>query len=170
MNMSLWVSWHRWIHMWETSRESLYKFVSASPAISRVSGSSWKVCEKGDKWQYSCCIGRCCFQDLFKIAHSIFALLTSSFFFKYLVEVQVEQPYNSTDTVITWKNSCFILSASLDFHIVGNPSIAVHIFYVMLTSLSVDEILLSRYVKWSTNFRDLTSCLKHMNSVSSEFI
>ena len=31
----------------------------------------------------------------------------------------------------------------------------------MLTSLSVDEILLSMYVKWSTNFRDLSFNMKH---------
>ena len=40
----------------------------------------------------------------------------------------------------------------------------------MLTSLSVDEILLPRYVKWNTNFRNwlsnvenTPSCLKYMN-------
>ena len=39
-----------------------------------------------------------------------------------------------------------------------------------LTSLSVDKILLPRYLNWSTNFRGLEmapSCLKHMNSVLS---
>ena len=45
----------------------------------------------------------------------------------------------------------------------------------MLTLLSVDEILLLRYVNWSTNFRGLPlrvemvpSCLKHMNSILYE--
>ena len=46
----------------------------------------------------------------------------------------------------------------------------------ILTSLSVDEIWLPRYVNWSINFRGLTlkvemepSRLKHMNSVLSAF-
>ena len=46
----------------------------------------------------------------------------------------------------------------------------------MLTSLSVDEILLPRYVNWSTYFSGLalkvdmaSSCLKHMNSVLFTF-
>ena len=47
----------------------------------------------------------------------------------------------------------------------------------MLTSHSVEEILLPRYVNRSTNFSDLPfdaeiapSCLKLINSVLSEFI
>ena len=57
----------------------------------------------------------------------------------------------------------------LDFHI-----IAFHTFAkCMLTSLSVDEMLLPRYVNWSTNFRGsslkvevVPYCLKHMYSNS----
>ena len=51
-------------------------------------------------------------------------------------------------------------------------SIAVYAFVVRtLTSLSVDEILLPKYINWSTNFRDLplrtemAPCFKHKNSV-----
>ena len=52
-----------------------------------------------------------------------------------------------------WKNSCFILS---DFHMDVNWSIAVHALPMHIwTSLSVDEILLPKNVKWSTNFRGL---------------
>ena len=55
--------------------------------------------------------------------------------------------------------------------------IAVHTFAEhMLTSLSVDEILLPKYVNLSTNFRDLPlkvemapSYFKHMNSVLFAF-
>ena len=55
---------------------------------------------------------------------------------------------------------------------IDNQSITVHAFArYMLISLSVDEILLPRYVNLSTNFRDLPinvqitpSCLKHWNS------
>ena len=60
---------------------------------------------------------------------------------------------------------------------INNLLIAIHVFPMhILTSLSVDEILLQRYVNNSINFRDLPfnmeialSFLKHMNSVLSEF-
>ena len=54
---------------------------------------------------------------------------------------------------------------------------AVHAFPIrMLTLLSVDEILPSRNVKWSTNFRcfsfneEIAPCLKHMNSIHVETV
>ena len=54
---------------------------------------------------------------------------------------------------------------------IDNMSIAPHTFVrCMLTTLSINEILLPRYVNQSTNFRDLLfkvekvpSCLKEMN-------
>ena len=60
-----------------------------------------------------------------------------------------------------------------DFHIVINLSIAIRAFFMhILTYLSVDEILLLRYMNWSTNFRSspfseemAPSWLKHMNCV-----
>ena len=89
------------------------------------------------------------------------------FFYKCSVKVHVVQPYNSIDIATTWKDSRFILS-QLDFQAVDNLSIAVHAFPMcILASLSVDEILLLRYVKWFTNFRGsfnvemVPSCLKH---------
>ena len=59
---------------------------------------------------------------------------------------------------------------------INNQSISVHAFVRRkLTSLSVNKILLPRYVNWSTNFRGLPlseeivpSCLKHMNCVHAE--
>ena len=64
------------------------------------------------------------------------------------------QPYNITNIAIAWKESHFILSKRSYIHMVFNLNIAVHVFPMgMLTSVSVDEILLPRYVKWSTNFR-----------------
>ena len=70
-----------------------------------------------------------------------------------------------------------LLSERLDFHMINNLLISFHAFLMyMLTLLLVDAILLSRYVKWSANFRGLSSnveiapfCLKRMNSVLSEF-
>ena len=44
-----------------------------------------------------------------------------------------------------------------DFHSIDNPLIAVHAFaHRMLTLLSVDEILLPRYVNCSINFNGLS--------------
>ena len=77
------------------------------------------------------------------------------------------------DTGTAWKKSHFILSNWSNFHITDNLSIVFHAFTShMLTSLSVDEILLPRYENWSTNFRGLPlrvemapSCLKYKYSV-----
>ena len=93
------------------------------------------------------------------------------------VSVHVVHPHSSTDTATVWKNTCFILSDSLDFHIIDNLSITVHIFAVhLLISLSVDETLLPSYVNLSTNFRGLAlrgeiapPHLKHMYSVLFAF-
>ena len=72
------------------------------------------------------------------------------------IKVQMVQPYNSTDMATAWKNSCFILLHISDYHMIFNMSIAVHALPIhMLTSSSIDEILLPSYVKWSTNFRVL---------------
>ena len=84
-------------------------------------------------------------------------------------DVQKVQPYSNMAPA--WKNSNLILSERIDFHMVDNLLIAVHVFSMhMLTLLSVDEILLPKYVNCSTNLRGLLSnvemeptCLKHMN-------
>ena len=50
----------------------------------------------------------------------------------------------------------FILSESTDFHMVMNLSTAIHVLPLRkLTSLSVDEILLPRFVNLSTNTDNL---------------
>ena len=57
------------------------------------------------------------------------------------------QLYSSIDKATAWKNSRFVLSERLDFHIVVKLSIAVHTLPMRtLISLSVDEILLPRYM------------------------
>ena len=119
---------------------------------------------------------RCCFQDLFKTAHSILVLFSSSFFSRRFLWIQVVYPYNSADRASLWKNACFILSERPYIHRVVNLSIAIYAFYLrILTSLVVGEILLPRYLKWSTNVSGLTlkvemapSCLKDVNSVLCE--
>ena len=82
-------------------------------------------------------------------------------------------PYNSIDIATAWKKSNYILLDRSDFYFINNLSIAVHVFArCMMTSLSVDEILLPKYVNVSINFRNLPlnvevdfSHLKPMNSV-----
>ena len=60
-------------------------------------------------------------------------------------------PYSSIGT--DWNKLCFILSDRLDFHVIDNRLIVVHASQKhMLTSLSVDEILLPSYENESTNF------------------
>ena len=96
----------------------------------------------------------CCFHDLFKTARSILVQLPSSLFSRRFVRVQVVQPYSSTDTTTAWKNFRFSLSESSDLHMTDNLFVADHAFAIrVLTSLSVDEILLPRYVNGSTGFR-----------------
>ena len=69
---------------------------------------------------------------------------------------QVVHPYSSTDMATAWKNSHFISLDGLNLHIIDNLSIAVYALPMyILTLLSVDGILLPRYVNWSTNFRGL---------------
>ena len=70
--------------------------------------------------------------------------------------VPVVHTYSSIDTATDWKKTCFILSDKTDFHISDDLLVTVHTFTRhMLTSLSVDEMLLSRYFNLSTNFRSL---------------
>ena len=110
----------------------------------------------GDKWPNSCYFIGYCFHYLFKSANSIHIYFPSSFFSKRFAKVQVAQPYNNSEMTTTWKNSCFILSVRSDFHIVVRLSIAVHALRIrMLKSFPVDEILLTRYMNWSINFRGL---------------
>ena len=83
--------------------------------------------------------------------------------------------YNHT-VALTWLHFRRIPILS-DFHMVDNLLIMVHVLPMrMLTSLSVDEILLPRYMNRFTNFRDLpfnemiSSLLKHMNSILSDCV
>ena len=64
-----------------------------------------------------------------------------------LINVHVVHPYSSNDTAMAGKIPNFILSDKPDFHRIDNPSIAVYTFsWLILTSLSVDVILLPSYV------------------------
>ena len=47
---------------------------------------TWIVCEIGGWWSYNCCFVGCCFQGLFKTAHSIPVEFPSSFFTRRFVK------------------------------------------------------------------------------------
>ena len=111
------------------------------------------------KWSYNYCFVWCCFQHFYKTACSIFVLFLLSFFSKRFIEVQLVLPYHSTDMAAIWKNSCFISSERLDFYMVNHLLIAVYVYPMTLKSLSVDEILILKYMKWSTKFRGLSFVL-----------
>ena len=105
------------------------------------------VCERGGRWPYSCFLVGCCFHDLFKTARSILVQLPSSLFSRHFVRVQVVQPYSNTDTTTAWQDCQFSLSVRSDFHMTDNLFVDSHAFLIRaLISLSVDEILLPRYV------------------------
>ena len=133
-----------------------------SPAVSTVSlFVLLSGCEMGGRWPYNCCFQVCCFLNLFKTAHLAFS-----------PSISLAPRWCKHTVVLTWpqvgKKSHFLRT---DFHMVDNLSIAVHVCLMhMLTLVSVDEIWLPRYVKWSTNFKGLPfnvevalSCLKHTN-------
>ena len=133
---------------------------------------TWIVFEMGDEWSYSCYFVQCYFQDLFKIACSILVLFPSSFFSKCLLismwcihTVVLTQLQLGRNTVL--------------YHQLDLASLWSTVYVLVehkLTSLSVDEILLLRYVNLSTNFRSLSlwveiapSHLKHVDSVLFAF-
>ena len=68
------------------------------------------------------------------------------YLFLCFVSVFVVHSYSITDTATTWKKSHFLLGRS-DIHMINNMSKAFHAFARhMLTLLSVDEMLLLRYL------------------------
>ena len=106
-----------------------------------------------------------------------FCVVPSSFFSISFVSVHVVHPWSSMDTVIALKKSCFILLYGPYFNMTNNFSITFHAFARhMLTSLLVDEMLLPKYVNWSTNLRGLPFrvkmilfCLKYWRSRNEPF-
>ena len=116
---------------------------------------TWMVLEMGGRWLYSCCFVGCCFQDLFNTACSILEQWPSTFFSIHFVSIRVVHLYSSIDTIAARKKLRLNLLDRSDFHMTDSLSIAVHTFAShTLTSFSVDEMLLSRYVNLSTSFRE----------------
>ena len=114
--------------------------------------------EMGSKWSHCYCFAESYFLDLYKISSRILMYFPSSRFSMRFVSVDVVHPYCRTDTATASKKSHFILSERVNFDMINNLSIAVHnLPKRMLTSISVDEILLPIYLNLFTNLRRFTT-------------
>ena len=106
-------------------------------------------------------------------AHPGFLLCKWKKSYMRFVTVYVVHSYSCVDIATAWKKIFFILSDRSDFYMINNHPIASHALSGrMLTSLSVDEMLLTMYMNCSTNFSDLPRtvemaafCLKLIYSV-----
>ena len=76
---------------------------------------TWMVCETMGRWSYNCCFVGYCFQDLFKTAHNILVLFSSSLFTRRCVKVHMIRPSNSTDMTKTPKNTRFFFTRKTRF-------------------------------------------------------
>ena len=87
------------------------------------------------------------------------SLCNSNNFIQVFVRVRMVQPYNGTHMTTAWSNSQFYPRS--DFYMFDNLSITLHALPMdILILLSVDEILLSRHVNKTTNFRGGTISIK----------
>ena len=106
----------------------------------------------GGEWPYNYYFMRCYFLILFKTAGCSCVEFPSNLFHIRFVSVRVVQLNSRTDTATARKNSRFISSERSFSVLVVNLSIVVHALPMhILTSLSVDEILLPRYMNRSTS-------------------
>ena len=152
MNLSSCWSANTGVSMYWILKENItYKFFLTSPAVPNISYSSYlDGCEIWDKWPCCWCFIGCFFQDSFKTVHSTLVELLYSFYSWHFIKLQLVQPCNSNDTATALKQSHSILDW-FDFFI--NWSIAINPLPMhILTSLSVDGILLPRYMNVSTKY------------------
>ena len=114
------------------------------------------ICKMGGWWQYNCCFVGCCFHHLFKTVRNILVYFPFRFFSMRFMSVHVMHPNGHN-----LEESRLILSDRLDFHWIDSLFLVFLAFARrMLTSLSVDGMLLLRYWNWCTNFRVLSLKVK----------
>ena len=95
----------------------------------------WMIHKMECKWPCNCFFCRALLPGFLKNSTEHLCVVLIQLF------LQVVQPYSTADMATAWKNFYFILSEKLDFHMVNNLLIMVHVLFLcMLTSLSVDEI------------------------------
>ena len=92
----------------------------------------------------------CCGMFLPGFAGSILVRFPSNFFSVRFTSIHVVHPHSRIDTITAWKKFRLILSTMID-----SQSIVVHIFARrILISLSLNETMLTRYMNFSSNFRE----------------
>ena len=130
----------------------IHEFIFASPAMSHMSYLSYlNGLWDGKQVAIQLPFYWVLFSGLLNTAHRILVSFTSSSSLYILLVSML-----CMDTAITWRNLFFFSSDWLDFFMINSQSVAFHVYAkCMLTPLSVDEILLLRYVNWSPNFRGL---------------
>ena len=175
MNVSFWWPANAGVSMCRSPWENItYEFIFVFPAIlSSLAHFTYIVVEIGGKWLYSCCFVGMLLPGFAKNRSR--RVLPINLFSMCFIWVQVVQPYYSTNTHLV--RILILFHQWSNFPMVDNLSIVVHALPMhILTSLSVDEILLPRYMNWSTNFRVfqfyeemIPSWLKDSNSILSEF-
>ena len=123
-----------------------FEFFLTSPAVSRIFFFclSWIICEISGStavfW------GNGAFR-IFQRALTILAFFQSLFFSMRFARISMVHPWNSMDKVTAWKKVRFILSLKSDLYMTINLLTAVHtIAKRTLASLSIDKMLLQRYV------------------------
>ena len=65
------------------------------------------VCEMGGKWPYTSSFVESRLDK--KGDYNLFVHFLTSFFSKYFVDIQLVQPYNSTENAPAWRKFCYIL-------------------------------------------------------------
>ena len=95
---------------------------------------------------------------------------------KRFLKVQVMQPLRSNDDDTAWKEYCLIVPMRSGFYIMDNLSIAANAFARhVFTSLLAYDLLLLKYVNWSSNLKnmllkvEMSPSLNPIDSVSFEF-
>ena len=123
---------------------------------------SFLVCEMGDKWSYSCCFFNTAVRIFFQNQHVAFlcsshlAIFLLLFFFNVSLEPRWSNYTVEPTQPQVGSNSVLFFSEISGFHMIDNLSIEVHAFPTcILALLSVDEILMSRYLNMSPNFRGI---------------
>ena len=109
---SLYITSYVWVH-----RCTSFTSSSFAHLINMVS-------EMGGKWPYSHCFVESCLKQYATSLCGSHLVLFQGISWKWCSHI--------ADIATAWKNSHFILSERLDFHMVINPSIAVHALYICI--------------------------------------
>lgn len=102
---------------------------------------------------YSSVVGCCC-QDLFSMAQSILQYVPPNLSSNCFVRIHVVDPYTRTDSTMALKKFLFKEPDNQDLQIIVNLSRALQASATLvLTSFSVEHMLLPRWMNCSTFFK-----------------